>query len=153
MRHIKVLPPRFSKVRNMPQSYRIQSELQLAAFRLEGTLSVEEGADIFLAYFRDPAFDPRHVMVTDARGVTEIETTFLSVFTRVIRLAPELAHFREPVLSVILVSSQTVFGYARMLEQILDMTAKIRLRPVWTIDEALALLDRPGLDLASVFPD
>ena len=135
----------------MPQSYRIQSGLDLAAFRLEGKLSVEEAADLFLAYFRDPGFNPCHVMLTDARGVTEIETTFLAVFSRIIRLAPQLASFREPVLSVILVSSQTVFGYARMLEQILDMTAKIQVRPVWSEAEALDLLGRAELDFAAVF--
>jgi hypothetical protein len=123
----------------MTHVYRIQADRNLATFLFTGKLTVAEGADLFLAYVRDPAFDPRHTMLCDARGVTEIEASFLSIFTRVARLAPQLAAFRQPVLSVVLVGNETVFGYVRMLEQILDMTTVIKMRPVWTEDEAMTL--------------
>ncbi|NBZ86538.1 hypothetical protein [Stagnihabitans tardus] len=135
----------------MPHRYRIQPERELATFLFNGKLTVAEGAELFLDYVRAADFNPQHVMLCDARGVTEIEASFLSIFTKVARLAPELSRFRHPVVSVVLVSNQTVFGYVRMLEQILDMTTVIKMRPVWTEEEALALAGRTELSFASLF--
>lgn len=135
----------------MDHHFRIQPDRGLATFHFHGKLTVSEGADLFLAYVRDPVFDPRHAMICDARGVTQIEASFLSIFTRVARLAPQLAAFREPVVSAVLVNSDTVFGYVRMLEQILDMTTVIKMRPVWTEAEALALAGQSGQRFDEVF--
>lgn len=135
----------------MDHLYRIDSDLRLATFRFHGKLTVADGADLFLAYVRDPAFDPCHPMLCDAREITEIEASFLSIFTRVARLAPQFAAFRTPVVSAVLVNSDTVFGYVRMLEQILDMTTVIKMRPVWTEDEALALTGQEGRQMAALF--
>jgi hypothetical protein len=135
----------------MAHTYRIQSDRQLGTFQFVGKLSVPEAADLFLAYVRDPAFDPLHPMICDARGVTEIEASFLSIFTRVARLAPQLAVFRAPVVSAVLVSSQTVFGYVRMLEQILDMTTVIKMRPAWTEEEAMTLVGQKDTPFEEIF--
>ncbi len=124
----------------MEHEYRILPARRLACFRFRGRLTVDEGARLFLAYAHDPGFDSTYAMLCDTREVTEIEATFQSMLLRVIRLAPELARFREPVISAVLVESQTVFGYVRMLEQILDMTTQVRMRPAWGEAEALALV-------------
>lgn len=139
----------------MAHVYRIQSDRNLATFQFTGKLTVPDAADVFLAYVRDPGFDPLFSMICDAREVTEIEASFLSIFTRVARLAPQLAAFREPVVSAVLVNSQTVFGYVRMLEQILDMTTVIKMRPAWTEEEAMTLVghkDEPFEALFEVQP-
>jgi hypothetical protein len=135
----------------MTHVFRIQSNRQVASFQFNGKMTVSDGADIFLAYVRAQGFNSLHPMLCDARGVTEIDASFLSIFTRVARLAPELRSFREPVNSAVLVNSDTVFGYVRMVEQILDMTTKIRMHAVWTEDEALDLVGHKGADFATFF--
>lgn len=135
----------------MMHAFKVHPARQLAAFRFTGALTVSEGAEIFLDYVRTPAFDPRFAMLCDAREVTRIDASFLSIFSRVVRLAPELARFREPVISAVLVNNQTVFGYVRMLEQILDTTSVIRMRPAWSEDEALALTGQSGTRFEALF--
>ena len=149
LRKIKEMPIETCQALIRLHQFRIQPEHQLATFHFEGKLTVSETADLFLSYVRAPDFDAHHVMVCDARAVTEIEASFLSIFTKVTRLAPELSRFRTPV---VLVADQTVFGYVRMLEQILDMTSVIKMRPVWTEDEALALAGMTHLPFGSLFP-
>ncbi|MDZ4085924.1 MAG: hypothetical protein U1E69_03885 [Tabrizicola sp.] len=89
-------------------------------FKFWDDVTVASAKEAFVQYTRDPNFNPKYLMVTDAREVTEIHATFQGVLFGVEGLRDLLAKFDRGTISAILVSDSTQFGYVRMLEQVLD---------------------------------
>lgn len=135
----------------MEHHLHIRQDLRLGLFRFGPRLSVPEAGELFVRYVGRADFDPNFAMLCDLRAVREIEASFLAIFFRVARLAPELAAFQSPVVSAALVPDATVFGYARMLEQILSLSSPIRFHSVQRAQEALALIGRPEADFDALF--
>lgn len=100
-------------------------EKRIALFDFQGDMSVSDGRQVFLDYVRWNNFDPKHVMMTDARKVTSVSATFAQVFAAVQTLREQLGNFERGALSIVLVQNSNQFAYARMLEQILDFLSPI----------------------------
>jgi len=128
----------------MPYDITLYPDLSLAYFRFFGQLSISGAKQAFLDYVALPGFDPAHVMLSDARDITGIEATFLGILGNIYGLAAPLRKFDRGALSVVLVSDDVSFGMVRMLEQVLDMTSRIKIRAVWSEAEALSLAGRHG---------
>jgi hypothetical protein len=131
----------------MEHHLHIRQDLRLGLFRFGPRLSLPEAAELFVRHVERADFDPNFAMLCDLRALREIE----AIFFRVARLAPKLAAFQSPVVSSALVPDATVFGYARMLEQILSLSSPIRAHPVHRAQEALALTGRPEADFDALF--
>lgn len=84
-------------------------------------------------------FDPRFTLFTDAMAVESAEVSFAELFLAVAGMQAALRRFDQPVDSVFLLGSETLFGTARMLQQALALTTKINMLPTLSEAEALAL--------------
>lgn len=119
--------------------YRIDvfPEHEIALFHMCGHVTVKEAKQCFLEYVAHPEFHPNYVMLTDARGVTEIDGTYRDILFGVMGLVAPLRRFKKQALSVVLVDSDLAFGMGHILQQVLDSVSPIRMR--LTEDEATAL--------------
>jgi hypothetical protein len=134
----------------MKSSLRILSKKGVSLFHFSGEMTIADGRQAFVEYVNHEEFDPAYVMITDARGVTSIEATFKGVLSAVFGLAGLIKKFRSGAKSVILVQDPSQFGYARMLEQILDYSSPIRVQIALCEEEALSLADRPEVSFAEL---
>lgn len=132
----------------MPYDITLYPDLSLAHFRFFGKMSISDAKQAFLDYVALPGFDPAHVMLSDARNVTGIDATFLGILGNIYGLAAPLRKFDRGALSVVLVSDDVSFGMVRMLEQVLDMTSRIKIRAVWSEAEALSLAGVGGASIS-----
>jgi hypothetical protein len=123
----------------MPYELQVLPEAGVAFFRFVGQVNAREGMEAFLLYTEHSSFSPEHVMLTDARGVTSIDASFIEVLSICLSLRAQLGKFDKEVLSVVLVGTEHQFGFARMLEQVLNLLSNIRLHVVNGVDEALNL--------------
>lgn len=114
-----------------------------------GLVSVKEAKQCFLDYVAHPDFDPTYVMLTDARGVDEIDASYRDILLNVMGLIKPLRHFKDKALSVILVENDMAYGMAHMLQQVLDSVSPIRVQTVEDEVSALALIDRPEKDFTT----
>jgi hypothetical protein len=128
----------------MPYDLTVLPQARLALFRFHGMVTVAEAKAAFEDYVAHPGFDPRFVMLSDARAVTEIDATFGAIFVNVLGLGGLLRRFSDEALSVVLVEEGMVFGMVRMLEQVLDALSRIKMRIAWTVEEAATLTGRPA---------
>lgn len=110
---------------------------RLGFFRMSGVLTVREGRARFLDYVQADQFDPRFTLFTDATAVESADVSFTELFMAVVGMQSALRKFDQPVDSVFLLGSETLFGTARMLQQVLASTTKINLRPTLSEMEAL----------------
>jgi hypothetical protein len=125
-------------------------EKGIALFDFQGDMSVNEGRQVFLEYVSCNNFDPKHVMMTDARKVTSVSATFAQVFAAVQTLREQLGNFDRGALSIVLVQNSNQFAYARMLEQILDFLSPITIRVAYNEEEALSLAARSERSLSEL---
>jgi hypothetical protein len=137
----------------VPHQLKILPEKGLAVFTFSGLLTVGEARESFVEYTDHELFCPTYTMLSDARGVTDIEASFLEVFTKLMSLGSRLRKFNSQVLSVVLVGTEVQFGYARMLDQLLDATSVIRLFVVTEEAEALRLAGLTEVSFAQLLLD
>ena len=135
----------------MPHSYRIQPNRQVVTFRFEGVMTVDNTAEVFVDYVHDPGFDPGFPTLGDARAVTRVEATFLGILWKVGRRTPEFARFTHPTTAAVLVNDTTIYGYVRMLEQVLDMSTQIGMVAAWSEAEALEIVSLKGATFDDLF--
>lgn len=135
---------------NMKSTLKIFSKKGVSLFIFSGEMTIVDGRQAFVEYVNHEEFDPAYVMITDARGVTSIEATFKGVLSAVFGLAGLIEKFRSGAKSVILVQDPSQFGYARMLEQILDYSSPIRVQIALSEEEALSLAGRPEVSFAEL---
>lgn len=131
----------------MAYSFKVFPEKRVAFFRFWDDVSTASAKEAFVEYTKDENFDPTYLMVTDARGVTEIHATFQSVLFGVEGLRDLLAKFKRGTISAILVRDNTQLGYARMLEQVLALLSPITVRIAFREDELRTVAQRPDLDI------
>jgi hypothetical protein len=129
----------------------IRPDLKLVCFRFTGQIRVPDVRDAFLDWANRPEFDASYVMLSDGRRVTTVDATFLGILTAAQGVQADLKKFDQGALSVVLVSTQTVFGMARILEQVLDFTSKLKMVTVWSPEEAMQLARRSDLDFDELF--
>ena len=135
----------------MGYQFWIFPQQRISLFRFEGQVSVAIARKAFESYVQHPDFDPSYPMITDARGVLEVDASFRQIVRNILGLSRPLCRFDRPVPSVVLVGNDTVFGMVRMLEQVLDSVSRIELRAVWSEAEALSLARRTEVRLEEVF--
>jgi hypothetical protein len=123
----------------LPYRLKIIPEKRLALFTFSGLLTASEGRAAFVEYTDHKLFCPTYSMLSDARGVSGIDASFPDVFAKTVSLGSRLRIFTRPVLSIVLVRTEVQFGYARMLEQVLDAASLIHLHVVTDEAEALRL--------------
>lgn len=131
----------------MAHRHKIYPEQRISFFEFWDEVSTSSAKDAFVQYTADINFNPAYVMVSDARNVTNIVTSFRGILHGVEGLRDLLSRFERGTISAVLVSNTTQFGYARMLEQVLDLLSPIRLRIACNEDELRILTQRPDLDL------
>ena len=102
----------------------INPRLRLAHFRLTGVLHTHESEDALRLYTRTPGFDPAFTLLTDARGLDGVESSFAEILGAAWRLRPVLRLFDRPVTSVILVGSDVGFGMARVMQQVIEPVSR-----------------------------
>ncbi|MFN5998716.1 MAG: hypothetical protein ACK47C_05980 [Paracoccaceae bacterium] len=134
----------------MAHRFTIIPEKRTAFFKFWDEVSVASAKNAFVSYTLHKDFDPTNVMVTDAREVTSIHASFQSVFFEVQGLRELLGRFAPGAVSVILVRDSTQFGYARMLQQVLDYMSPIKLLVAYSEDELRTLAERPDLNIAQL---
>ncbi|MBS0124412.1 hypothetical protein [Thetidibacter halocola] len=98
----------------------ICKDRRLVHFRLCGVLHTIESERALIRYTQDPAFDPTYTFLTDARGLTEINSGFLEIIGAAHRLRHVLALFDRPVNSVLICPSDLSFGMARIMQQVIE---------------------------------
>jgi hypothetical protein len=130
--------------------FKILPEKRVAFFKFWDDVSTVAAKEAFVRYTKDEDFDPAYLMVTDAREVTSIHATFQGILFGVEGLRDLLAKFERGTISAILVSDSTQFGYARMLEQVLDFLSPITVRIAFDEDELRTLAKRPELSIADL---
>ena len=123
----------------MAFEFKVLPVRRLCFFRMSGVLTVREGRTRFLDYMASDQFDPRFTLFTDAMAVESAEVSFTELFMAVAGMQAALRRFDQPVDSVFLLGSETLFGTARMLQQALALTTKINMLPTLSETEALAL--------------
>ncbi len=123
----------------MPYRFLLHREQKVACFRFERALSLGAARQTFVDYVRAPGLGPSHVLLTDARSVTDVNASIVGNVTSLQGLAADLRHFDKGGHSVILVNNRTTFGMVRMLERVLDFMNRVKIRLAWTAEEALAL--------------
>ena len=131
--------------------FTIHATLRLGCFRFSDRISISDARQVFVDYVAHADFNAGYAMVTDARTVTAIDASFVGILTNVQGLLVPLRQFEKGAVSVILVAGQTTYGMARMLEQVLDYTSKIKVRIASTEAEALTLAGQPDAEFASLF--
>lgn len=136
----------------MPFAHRIHPALSLAAFRFWDSVSVAQATRAFIDYSDDPLFDPRHVMISDARGVTVVEGDLHLILHSVANLVPRFRRFPAGIRSVVLVPDEMALSHARMLQKALSWTSPISLVTTFFVDEAMVLAGHPGLALDPLLP-
>ena len=124
-------------------SFVIRPDMKLAFFRFGGRMTAKLGRRCFEAYLADPAFDPSYTMVTDARAITTIDAGFLDLMREICPLHALLKQFDKGTAAVVLAGSDTAFGMARMLAQVLETVSAIHLYVVDSEAESLALAALP----------
>lgn len=124
--------------------------MRLAYFRFWGEISTTTGKEAFLQYTKDENFDPSYLMVTDARDVTRIQTSFQGILFGAESLHSHLAKFKLGTISAILLRDRTQMGYARMLEQVLALVSPIEVRIAFDEDELRRFAERPDLNIAQL---
>jgi hypothetical protein len=129
----------------------LHADQKVACFRFHDVLSVTSARQAFVDYVAHPDFDPGYTMLSDARDVTKIDASFISILTAVQGLSAHLSKFDKGAMSVVLVSNSTTFGMVRMLEQVLDFASRIKMRIAWTEDEALTIAGLTDADFARLF--
>lgn len=130
----------------------INEARRVAIFEFSGEMSAKDGKQVFLEYISRPDFDPSFTMITDARQVTAIPSGFLEILSLVRGLRPMLKQFDRGALSIVLVNNDVSYGMARVLEQVLDMFSRIRLRVVETEAEAMDLAGLGVVRLSDIEP-
>ncbi len=128
----------------MPYKIQVHTPRQIALFRFDGAVTVKEAKQAFLDYVEMPDFNPDFVMLSDARTVTQIDAAFTQILSNLFGLSRPLSKFSSGALSVVMVSDDTVFGSARMLEQALDYISKIKLRICVTEASAMQMCGQSG---------
>ena len=131
----------------------IRPEKGLVHFRFRDRLTVAEFRRAFLDFAEGPGFDPTYLMLTDTRDVTELVADFQSIFNAVQGLSRVFARFDREAKCVLLVTGDTHFGMARMLEQIVEVFSPIRIKAVQTLAEASAQSGLSLAELAEVLSD
>lgn len=134
----------------MAYRFSVVPQKSVTYFKFWDDVTVASAKEAFVQYTRDPNFNPKYLMVTDARDVTEIHATFQGVLFGVEGLRDLLAQFDRGTISAILVSDSTQFGYVRMLEQVLDFLSPIKVRVAYNERELFQLAGRPDLTLADL---
>lgn len=119
-------------------------------FKFWDDVTSSSAKEAFVQYTKDAGFDPGYLMVTDAREVTRVHASFQSILFGVESLRDLLAKFERGTISAILVNDSTQFGYARMLEQVLDFLSPIKVIVAYDEQELLALAGKPDLTLAEL---
>lgn len=123
----------------MPYSISIHAERNLAVFTFSGEVSTSQAKQAFLDYVAMDGFDPRYVMLSDARDVTQIDAQFFEIYANIQGLSKPLKKFERGALSVVLVADELVFGMTRMLEQVLELLSGIKMRVTRCETDALHL--------------
>lgn len=118
-------------------------ENQTFVLRFEGQIDAASGKDAFLRTVSHPSFSAASGMFWDLRGVSEAKVEFADLFAAVQSVVPKLARLTPETRAVILVENDTLFGLARMLEQVVDAMSPLRIRVAQTEDEAGRQLDLP----------
>lgn len=122
----------------MPFEFKVLPARRLCFFRMSGVLTVREGRARFLDYMASDLFDPRFTLFTDATAVDGAEVSFTELFMALFGMQAALRRFDQPLDSVFLVGTETMFGTARTLQQALALTTKINMLPTLSEAEALA---------------
>lgn len=131
---------------------KVHRERRLAVFMFCGTMTASTGRRAFVDYVASADFDPAHVIFWDIRRA-EVVTDFTGIFGAVQSLSPAFARFPQEVAAVMLVRGALQFGMARMLQQIVEFAAPIRIEIVETEAEACARLGVAPEDLAGLLPE
>ena len=118
----------------------LNSECRLFALIMHGIIPVEEGRRAFLEIVAHPGFDPEIPIYVDIRAVTEVDADFPRVFMAVQAVKAEMRHFGDMSCMVILAGDGSAYGMARMLQQVVEAVARLRMRVVASMGEASALL-------------
>ncbi|EEW24260.1 beta-N-acetylhexosaminidase family protein [Rhodobacter ferrooxidans] len=132
----------------MSYSLTILPEKRLALFQFVGEMNVANCRQSFVEYVKHELFRSEYVMLVDTRGVTVAQATFSEIFAAVQSVSSLLRKFDTEALSVVLVRDDVQFGLARVLEQVLDFSSRIRMRVVYTEAEALSCASRPEATLS-----
>lgn len=131
--------------------FSIHVDQGIACFKFTDRIAIGDARQVFVEYVAHANFDPGFAMLTDARGVTGIDASFVGILTNVQGLSVPLRQFERRAVSVILVAGGTTFGMVRMLEQVLDFASKITVRIARTEASALTAAGRPDADFARLF--
>lgn len=136
----------------MPYSISIRADRDLAIFTFSGKVCTSQAKQAFLDYVAMDGFDPRYVMLSDAREVTQIDAQFFEIYANIQGLSKPLKKFERGALSVVLVSDDLVFGMTRMLEQVLELFSGIKMRVTRSEANALELCGLSDISFDALTP-
>lgn len=110
----------------MPFDITVHAARKLAYFRFSGRLDTKACAQAFIDYTDHPGFDPSFLMLSDSRFLDSVDTQFSSLLSAALSLQPRMRLFRSPALSIIHARSETLYGSARMMQQVVEPLSRIR---------------------------
>ena len=105
----------------MPAEYRIERSRRMVLSRAWGCLTDAELTDNRAALFADAAFEPDMAQLYDFSGVTELKVT-----SETLRLFARTSRFSPRARRAMVVSSDAVFGMARMYAIMSDKEDQIQ---------------------------
>ncbi|MFZ1468997.1 MAG: hypothetical protein WAT09_08445 [Paracoccaceae bacterium] len=114
---------------------------------MSGRITVSDGRQAFLDLVAHPAFDPAIPFFVDIRAVTEVAADFKGVFSAVQAVRAEMGRFNAGSQFVVVTGEGTSFGMVRMVQQVVEVVARLRMRVVASVDEAAVLLGVSAADL------
>lgn len=106
-------------------------------------LTVSEARQAFLEIIAHPGFDPAIPILVDIRRVSEVAADFKGVFMAVQTVKAEMRRFGPQSRFVVLAGDGMPYGMARMLQQVVEVVARLRIWVVASAEEASAILGMP----------